>query len=151
MYKMRNNAIFVLITVTLFYFAIFFSCDKNPADDDSDSTAQITGSLILPADATGKPFIVAVDDNFDADDGFTKVKAGTCVEGLNQEYTIANVPSGAYYIYAVVWVVAAAYATPESGDYVGYYGTNGTIPNEPNAVVPKSGTKQFDITLVILP
>ncbi len=126
------------------------ACDKNPASEEKPP-ATITGTLILPAPAEGKTFIVAVDDNSDAEDGFTKVKVGTCGDDTTQTYTIEDVSSGTYYLYAVVWVVSDTYATPESGDFVGYYGMSGAIPEEPNAVVPETGTVQFDITLLILP
>jgi hypothetical protein len=136
--------------LTLFLFCTF--CSDNPSsEDDGQTAAYITGTLYLPAEAPGKTFVVAFDDNIDADDGFIKIEAGTCGDDTIQEYAIDEMPAGTYYLYAVVWVTGPAFSTPQPGDYVGYYGTEGTIPLEPNASVPESGSKEFDITLIVLP
>ena len=141
----------ILHVIFIFTLGVCF-CDKNPtSDEDSQSTVQITGVISLPEAAPGKALVVAVDENIDADDGFVKIYTSTCGEDTTINYTINEVPVGTHYIYAVVWVANPAYSTPQAGDFVGYYGTEGTIPDEPNAVVSTSGSTQFDIMLVVLP
>jgi hypothetical protein len=63
---------------------------------------------------------------------------------------VEKVPTGKYYIYAVVFAVSDGSEGPQPGDYLGIYGgdfsTN--VPGSPNATVT-SGTQRFDITLSV--
>ncbi|MDZ7295187.1 MAG: hypothetical protein ONB14_07215 [candidate division KSB1 bacterium] len=129
------------------------ACGKNSTEPqaEKDVGVNVTGTLTLPAEAPGKWYAVAVDSDTSSANGFAKVITGTCGTGLRVTYEMKDVPAGTYYVYAVVWVVSTPLSAPTSGDYVGFYGTQGTIPSAPNASVPSSGRVTFDITLVVLP
>ncbi len=107
----------------------------------------INGDLLLPADANGKEYVVLVDNDTDGDNGFITATVGTCGSGTTVSYSILNVPSGTYYVYAVVRIVSAPDSSPLPGDYIGFYGTGSGPPAQANADVPSTGTVIFDITL----
>jgi|GEM_PF-2228050 len=81
--------------------------------------AEITGSILMPADQTGYPYQVIVDLNTDFSDGFY-MKSGTCPAGTSVPYSLTG-PAGTYYIYAVVKLQSSAMEPPKPGDYVGIY------------------------------
>ncbi len=131
----------------------FAGCGKNSTAPPKEKEAipNVVGTLTLPAEAPGKWYAVAMDSDTSSANGFVKVVTGTCGSGVKVPYEMKDVPAGTYYLYGVVWVVSAPLTTPTSGDYVGFYGTQGTIPAAPNATVPQSGQVTLDITLVIRP
>jgi len=120
--------------------------DDNPTGGD-DSPASITGTLTLPADATGKPVYVLVDDDDDGGTGWLFEYVGLCGPGTSIGYDIDSVDAGTYYLYAVVYAVNDSGDAPGSGDYIGFYGTGASAPAQANAVVPSTGSATFDITL----
>ncbi|MGQ9559344.1 MAG: hypothetical protein ACUVTG_03235 [Candidatus Oleimicrobiaceae bacterium] len=128
------------------------SCGKDASSPTKqEPLPNVVGTLTLPSEANGKSFAVVVDEDTTTANGFVKVTTGTCGAGTQVSYQIQGVPAGVYYVYAVVWVVSTPLTPPTSGDYVGYYGTQGTIPAAPNATVPREGTATFDITLIVMP
>ena len=111
----------------------------------AEAAATINGDLLLPADANGKEYVVLVDNDTDGDNGWIAATIGTCGSGTTVSYSIANVPSGTFYVYAVVRIVSAPNSSPLPGDYIGFYGTGSDPPAQANAVVPPTGTVTFDI------
>jgi len=112
---------------------------------DIFAQATVEGKLILPEPAPGREYWVLVDHDVN---GFVRYRDGICGSDTVVSYTINNVPAGTYYIYAGVRIVSYSGSPPEVGDYLGIYG--GTIdeyPNEPNSVVPASGTVTFDVIM----
>jgi hypothetical protein len=132
---------------------VLASCGKNSTSpkEEQQSSPNVVGTLSLPAEANGKSFAVVVDSDTSNANGFVKVATGTCGPGTKVSYEMKDVPAGTFFVYAVVWVVSTPLTPPKSGDYVGFYGTQGTIPAAPNATVPATGQMTFDITLVVLP
>lgn len=132
---------------------VLVSCGKNSTSPTTgkEVSPNVVGTLLLPAEATGKWYAVAVDSDTSSANGFVKVVTGTCGAGVRVPYEMKDVPAGTYYVYAVVWVVGTPLSTPKTGDYVGFYGTQGSIPPAPNATVPSSGKVTFDITLMVRP
>lgn len=132
---------------------ILASCGKNSTapKEDEQRSPNVVGTLSLPADANGKSFAVVVDSDTSNANGFVKVTTGTCGPGTKVTYEMKDVPAGTFFVYAVVWVVSTPLTPPRSGDYVGFYGTQGTIPSAPNATVPATGQVTFDITLIVRP
>ena len=137
-----------------------FEGDARIFDGDNDGTATvdmgadeyieyatITGTLTLPAEASGKEYFVLVDNDTTGDNGYINATIGTCGSGTTVDYSISNVPAGTYYLYAVVRIVSVHDSPPEPCDYLGYYGTGSTAPSDANADVPFSGTVIFDIRL----
>ena len=112
--------------------------------------ATVTGTLTLPADASGKEYFIIIDSDTDGDNGYVNATIGTCGSGTTVDYSISNVPAGTYYVYAGVRIVSDHDSSPQNGDYIGFYGTGSDPPDEANAVVPSSGTVTFDITLSIM-
>lgn len=149
--------IFMFLNIFLLVVGIIIitSCDSSTSSDNDDNNsgnAIVTGNLILPAAASGKTWAVLVDNDFNGDNGQVKLATGTCDSGTNVNYSISNVPSGTFYIYAAVFVVSDGSSGPQSGDYIGIYGRTLTNPpSNANAVVPSSGTVTFDITLNVMP
>lgn len=127
------------------------------SDDDKDITnskgsATVTGDITIPAAAPGKDMAVIIDNDFDGGNGFVRIAEHVCGDATQFTYEFSAVARGTYYIYAVVFVVGDSEGEPVSGDYIGIYG--GTISNPPtsaNAVVPSSGTVNFDFDLGVMP
>lgn len=134
--------------------ACVVTCGGDSTTDPNDNEsrgATLVGTVTLPSPAEGKTYAVAVDEDVRSDNGFVRVITGVCGAGTGVSYEIPEVASGTYFVYAVVWVVSPPLAVPASGDFVGFYGTVGGIPAEPNAFVPSSGRVTFDITAMVLP
>ncbi len=131
---------------------ILSSCGKDSTPPTKqEPVPNVVGTLTLPGEANGKSFAVAVDSDTTSANGFVKVTTGTCGAGTKVSYQMQEVPAGTYYLYAVVWVVSTPLTPPQTGDYVGFYGTQGTVPPAPNATVPSEGAATFDITLIVMP
>jgi len=142
----------VFIIFLIFGFLIYFSCSKEDDDNITNgvTTATINGTLNIPTDATGKSWAVLVDNDINGENGNVCFSDGTCGTGTAISYTVENVPTGTYYLYAVVFVVSDGSQGPQPGDYWGIYG--GQLPNNvsdsPNANIT-SGSHTFDINLTI--
>jgi hypothetical protein len=116
--------------------------------DSSRDYADVSGTLTLPANASGKTYWVAIDNDIDGGNGVLYETTGTCGTGTKQDYSIPDVYKGTYYIHAIVYVVSSSIGPPSDGDYVGIYGGSlSSMPTSANATVPSSGTATFDITL----
>ncbi len=113
----------------------------------AEAAATIDGTLYLPADANGKEYVVLVDNDFDGGNGFITATVGTCGSGTTVSYSIADVPQGTYFVYALVRIISEPDSSPCSGDYMGYYDTGSVPPALANAVVPSTGTVTFDINV----
>jgi len=126
----------------------FMACSdsENPTEQQ---TGTVNGTLNLPEDATGKTWAVIFDNNIDGDDGFIKLGLGTCPSGLEVQYSVSDVPTGSYFLYAIVFVVGDINEGPDFGDFIGIYGGEypDDAPASPNAPVT-SGTNTYDIDLV---
>jgi len=112
-----------------------------------DTQATVNGTLTLPADASGKAYIIAVDTDTEGSNSYIAATVGTCSSGTTVNYSINAVPEGIYYVWAVVRLVSAQDSPAAYGDYIGFYGTGLDPPVSVNATVPDSGTVTFDITL----
>ena len=114
--------------------------------------ASLTVVMNLPADAEGKTGAVIFDTDFDLDNGVISSIVNICPAGIQISVPFDDVPAGTYFIYGGVWVVGEYGEDPVPGDYIGVYG--GTYPNnlpdQPNAIVPASGTKTFTIDLTVI-
>jgi len=129
--------------------ALIISCgDDSPT---ASSGATVSGTLSLPADASGQTYYVLIDNDVDGGNGFVKAATNTCGSGTTIHYSISDVPAGTYYVYAVVFIVGDPQDEPQAGDFIGIYGTtlSGPLP-APNAQVPSSGSVTFNITLEIM-
>jgi len=112
----------------------------------SDTT--VTGTLTLPAAADGEEYWVLIDNDTDGDNGYISYTTGPCGPGTSVDYSISNVPAGTFYVYAGVRITSDSDSPPQGDDYFGYYDA-GPPPTEANAVVPSSGTVDFDIPLMV--
>lgn len=136
------------LVVILFVLTIFtVGCDES-STDPSSSTATVSGTLNLPADATGKTWAVLIDDDMDGDNGYVKLGLGICGAGTEVSYSVSDVPTGTYFIYAAVFLASDGTQGPQTGDYFGIYGGQfpNNIPTSPNANVG-SGSNTFNIDL----
>jgi hypothetical protein len=95
---------------------------KYTGQGGSTGTAQVTGTLTLPAAQPGKTYSVAIDTDTNGDNGNVKAIQGTCQSPNTLTYTMTGVPAGTFYIYAVVFVSGATVGPPGTGDYLGFYG-----------------------------
>lgn len=130
------------------------SCDRESTTApkrEEPRKATIVGTLSLPEAVPGKTFAVVVDNDTTSANGFVRVATGLCGSAREVPYRIEDVPAGTYFLYAVVWVVSPPLTSPRSGDFVGFYGTSGTFPPEPNARVPASGEVVLNIVLIRYP
>ena len=150
---MRNQSLlnFLLMCVlfSLIIFSGFISCNEDNITNESNAT--IEGTLNLPFEANGKTWAVLIDDDRDGDNGYVKMGMGTCGTGINISYSITDVPTGIYYVYAVVFVVSDGSQGPQNGDLYGIYGGQlpDNMPASPNANV-SSSNHTFDIDLFVM-
>jgi uncharacterized protein (DUF2141 family) len=113
---------------------------------DGTGATDVTGTLSLPQDLTGKTFYVAVTGSVDGNMTPIATDVGV-VSGTSATYTIRKVPAGTYYVFAIVYDGTPGSSDPSAGDYIGFYGGL-PPPATPNLTVPASGTKSgIDITL----
>ena len=145
---MKSAAIFLLSATLLFVPGCSDDDDNSP--NGNGGSATVSGTLTLPAPAAGMIYYVAVDDDATGDNGDVTSTTGSCPAGTSVPYMIENVPSGTYYVYAVVWVVGTASEPPVAGDYYGFYGTGASVPSAANATVPESGEVTRNITLSVM-
>lgn len=145
-----------LFVLPLFVLSLLFLIGCGDDDDDDNvtngilTTADISGTLTLPSVVIGNTYVVLVDTDIDGGNGEVAITTGTCDNSTSVDYSINNVPSGTYFVYAAVYVVSSS-GEPQTGDYFGYYDTGLTPPGSANATVPTSGSVTFDITLSVIP
>lgn len=148
---LRSRSWLVLIMAMLLIIGL--SCSDDDDDVTNSSTgATVTGTITLPATASGKDLYVLIDDDFDGGNGEVRMVQYVCGDLNQYSYEFTDIPAGTYFIYAAVFVVGDGSGEPVTGDYMGIYG--GTLANPPmsaNATVPSSGTANFDITLEVMP
>ncbi len=139
----------LLILLILLGFVNFMACSSDSESPTEPQKATVTGTLNLPEDATGKTWAVLFDNDLDGDNGFAKLGTGTCPSGLEVSYSVSDVTTGAYFLYAAVFVVSDGSQGPQFGDFIGIYGGEypNNVPTSANAQVT-SGTNTFDIDLV---
>ena len=144
-----NHFIKLSLLLTLLGFVNFVACSSDDESPTEPQKATVTGTLNLPAEATGKTWAVLFDNDVDGDNGFAKLGTGTCPSGLEVSYSVNDVTTGTYFLYAVVFVVSDGSEGPQFGDYIGIYGGEypNNLPTSANAQVT-SGTNTFDIDLV---
>jgi hypothetical protein len=114
--------------------------------------ATVTIVLNMPADAEGKMGLIAIDNDLDVDNGIVSIQTGPCPAGTYFTIPFDDIPAGTYFIVAAVWIVGEFGDDLGPGDYIGVYGGSypNNLPGQPNAVVPASGSKTFNIDLFVL-
>ena len=121
------------------------------ASNDWSTHATVTFIINLPAEAEGKVGAIYFDNDFNGGNGFIYEDGGELGAGTQHSFELNDIPAGTYYLYGVVWVVNEYGYEPGPGDYIGIYGaTYPNIPVQANATVPASGTKTFNIDMVVL-
>jgi hypothetical protein len=116
-----------------------------------DPRVTVTGTLSLPADASGRTWVVVFDNDTNGDNGSVYERTGICGAGTEIEYVLSDVPVGTHYVYAVVFVSSdGLQGGPQPGDFWGIYDGSfpDDAPNQPNATV-SSGMNDFDIALSV--
>lgn len=139
------------ILFSLFGFLNFISCSDGGEDNITNATTgTVNGTLRLPSEANGKPWVVMVDNDTNGDNGCVCSATGTCAAGSTISYSVSNVPPGTYFLYAVVFVTSDGTEGPQFGDFWGIYGGEfpDNVPSTPNANI-SSGTQTFDINLMV--
>jgi hypothetical protein len=141
--------VWTVVLLTLLLIIAIAGCSK---DDNgvATGTGAVSGTLTYPAPAAGTQWLVIVDSDFNGDNGMVASSSGTCGSGTTMMYSVTNVPTGTYYVYALVRVASGPTDPPQDGDYLGIHG--GSLlnpPQGPTATVPSGGTVTCDITLGI--
>lgn len=109
------------------------------------ASPNLTGSLTLPAAASGKQYAVVVDDDANTANGFLTQIIGTCGASTVISYAFHVTDNASYYVYAYVDVNSSGMTGPGGMDYFGTYGSNPVN-------VPTGGAADgVDITLTQLP
>jgi hypothetical protein len=152
---MKGRKWFLLGIFLVLMLALTGCGDSSDSDDDSNGTggtgggggfANVVGTMSMPAPSIGNTYIVALDNNLDGGDGFINTTTSTVTTGPSQAYSLGVIPTGSYYLYALVYNSGGSGA-PEDGDYYGFYGgTLASPPSSKNAVVTP-GDVTLDITL----
>jgi hypothetical protein len=126
----------------------------NSAFDLSLSTAanNVSGTITIPADKTGKIFYVILDqDTSPGTQNWTAIEMETCPSGTAIPYGMVAVVPGTYYLYGAV---VSSMAPPSTGDYFGFYGVSSPYyapPLAPNVTIDISTPATFNFMLGILP
>lgn len=114
----------------VFIFAIFlFQGCKDKSSNFEIGT--LSGTITLPYPAPNKTLYVMIDNDINGDNGFLYSFQGYCSPDTIENYTINNVATGTYYVYAAVFVKGNGEGGPQKGDFLGLYG--GSLDNPPNA------------------
>ena len=149
--EILNHLLRLLLIFTLLSFVNFIACSSDDESPTEPQKATVTGTLNLPEDAAGKTWAVLFDTDIDGDNGYAFMGMGTCPSGTEVSYSVSDVNTGTYYLYAIVFIGGDFTEGPQFGDFIGIYG--GEYPNNapasPNAEVT-SGTNTFDINLVVM-
>lgn len=113
-------------------------------------TATVSGTVTLPAAASGKNYAVRI--LADKTGGPAVKEMSGVTTAINSfAYTLAGVPTGTYFLLAFVDIDGSGGDSSTPGDFAGWYGHggDGNPPPHPNGVVPSSGTVTFAWTLVV--
>ena len=142
-----HSKVFVLLACLFGLFLTY--CNKNNEDPVIETPATVSGTLTLPVDASGSTWAVLFDDDLNGDNGSSLMETGVCGSGTSISYTVAEVPAGKYYLYAIVYAAGQFGNPPGPGDFLGVYGGDFTNnpPVQPNAVVPSTGKVTFNLNL----
>ncbi len=110
---------------------------------------EVSGTIALPSDATGKKYYVGIDSNDDGGDGMNYI-TGT-VSGSTIDYSVGGIPAGTYFMHLVVdvddsWGDEEA-GPVANGDYWAFYGMTGGNPPE-SATLVIDGDRTVDLTAV---
>lgn len=130
-----------------------FKCEEDESPTGiEEPTATITGTLLLPAEAPGKPWAVLVDKDYNGENGCACLVSDTCCSGTEINYKLNEVPYGSYYLYAAVFVASDGKHGPQPGDFLGLHGGSfpTDVPAEPNVEINSAGPYMFNITLKVV-
>jgi hypothetical protein len=132
----------------------------------SSGPSTVAGTITLPADATGRCAMIAIDDDATPENGTARRPDGSylatfqLVSGKSVAFSFDRIPGGAYYLWAYVDVDASASSppgnceidgAPTSGDQFAYYGGAGmSRPSAPNVAVPPAASA-YDFALSAIP
>lgn len=138
------------IMIILFISMNFITCSESDSPTETQK-GTVTGTLNLPEEAAGKTWVVIFDNDIDGGNGYSFMGMGTCPSGTEVSYSVSDVATGSYYLYAIVFVGGDFNEGPQFGDHIGIYGGEypDNAPVSPNAQVT-SGTNTFDINLVVM-
>lgn len=114
--------------------------------------ATVSATMSLGTDLSGRPYYIAIDTDKDYSNGTTKETTGT-VAGSSITYSFAEVPTGTYYLYAIVYMGSATSGNPQPGDYVAMNGAASidSLPSDPNVSIPATGNVTVNLTALVYP
>lgn len=114
----------------------------------------ITGTITIPADQTGKQFWVLLDqDTNGGNSNYAAIEMVACPAGTAIPYGMVVLIPGTYYLYGGV-NVDNSNGPPNSGDYIGFYGVSAPYyasPSSPNVTIDVASPITKDFTEGILP
>lgn len=148
--KIRLRKLSILLLSALIGLSIS-ACPSSDSSTSPSGSHTVSGTITMPQGGhDGTDYIVGVFTDWDSAPTF--FDEGTIVgAGITVNYSISNVPTGTYYVMAIVYVNGSGRPAPVAGDYFGLSGWNrlgdpeASIPN-PNVSV--SADKTVDFTLI---
>ncbi len=127
--------------------------------DDTIQVSDVSGTIVIPSDATGKCMAVVLDSDGNPDNDNDIDATVRAVSGSTITYQFTNVPDGVFYLLAVVDMDISGGADCDkftdrnffnAGDYAGYYGGAGlNPPGSANVQVPHDSDLTYDFSLVV--
>jgi len=128
--------LFSIMILVLSGALLFFACGGGGGGGDGESGSTLSGTIFLGTDVTDACVGIGVDADADWNNGTGFVARKTfraSSSGSSISYSISGVPSGTYYLFAVVDRDGHSVCDVNEidivvGDFVGYYGGTGVKP-----------------------
>lgn len=137
-----------------------------PTTAPASGETTVAGTITLPADATGRCLMVALDNDTTGSNGVARRTDGgealsyQMVTGASAAFSLDRVPAGTYFLWGYVDVDRSVSNPPASceltggpnrGDHLGYFATGLIPPGAPNVTVPHAAAARFDFALGVFP
>ncbi len=140
--------------------------DSDPADGGPNAAGSVSGTIALPEDVTEVCAMVALDTDVTGANGTAEREDGspivllTLVSGASLDFTLSDVPPGAYFLWGYVDTDASVSQPPgdceiaggpASGDFLGWYDAGLAEPAAANVEIPHAAEAAFDFPLGVFP
>ncbi len=166
----RGQSMLIRFLLSLGALVATTACGGDDGDPNTGGAASVeslvSGSVTLPADASGTCAMIALDDDASGSNSVARRADGSylasfeMISGSSIGFSFGDAPVGSYYLWAYIDVDSSASdptgdceitGAPTSGDHFGYYDTGLSEPSSANVRVPHAEGSSFDFQLGVVP